>query len=655
MAEFTPKKIDLLSINNGRRFEVGDGVTPDAVNGPIEAAAWVQALATTQPNVENIDNVGLPSISIEMVDGLPRFKFENLKGANGTNGADGAISVQYVTNIDTILPWPDSRPTGNFIPGIPYIYPVYITMSGSHIALYQYDPTTDTMTFLEELRENVLYYVAEGEKKGIYYALPSVSHNKFYPATITDGDFKPLKQDVEILEEKTADIYVKTSSNTAKIENLTNILLDNEQMEIVKVSQAFTTRQTADGENISDNQNVFPKLIKGSTVKSANLIPFPYAGITNGQTKQGITFTIDDNGVITESGTATGEFIAVLLDMTVKAGDVFSFSSYNTNISPTTFRMSVTKYDSSGAVVGYSHETVSNKLNIQDGVVRIRVGINFKNGVTVNNEVFKPMFNDGDTLLPFRPYFSGLKNAYLQSVKSTGRNLFDANDSNIVNNARVAISTGGVYSNEGYAVSGFIPISTATNVVFSGTEVQTQSVYFAFYKKDKSFISGGYEPEGAVIDVPENAYYMRFDFLKTATNVMLNHGTTAQPYEPYVKDTFNLPETLELGEWDKYDPQTGILARWTGYATSEAGFTEEEIASYRDAIVSLDGKTLAYNLALPPRPIIYKMRSTHYKAWNGGSETQEQGATDNSADGAMCTITQEYFVKVGGATNEQTE
>ena len=110
-----------------------------------------------------------------------------------------------------------------------------------------------------------------------------------------------------------------------------------------------------------------------------------------------------------------------------------------------------------------------------------------------------------------------------------------------------------------------------------------------------------------------------------------------------------------MGEWDKYDPQTGILARWTGYATSEAGFTEEEIASYKDAIVSLDGKTLAYNLALPPRPIIYKMRATHYKAWNGGSETQEQGATDNSADGAMCTLTNDYFVKVGGATNEQTE
>ena len=41
----------------------------------------------------------------------------------------------------------------------------------------------------------------------------------------------------------------------------------------------------------------------------------------------------------------------------------------------------------------------------------------------VSNFTFKPMLNEGSTALPFRPYFSGLKNAYLQSIKSTGRNL----------------------------------------------------------------------------------------------------------------------------------------------------------------------------------------------------------------------------------------
>lgn len=44
MADFTPKKIDLSKINGGRRYEPFDGVTPDAINDPIEAAAHIQQL-----------------------------------------------------------------------------------------------------------------------------------------------------------------------------------------------------------------------------------------------------------------------------------------------------------------------------------------------------------------------------------------------------------------------------------------------------------------------------------------------------------------------------------------------------------------------------------------------------------------------------------
>ena len=135
-----------------------------------------------------------------------------------------------------------------------------------------------------------------------------------------------------------------------------------------------------------------------------NLIPFPYSGVKNGDTKCGITFNIDDNGVITANGTVTGEFTLVLIDMNVKAGDVYSFSSNNTNISSTTFRFTLFNYDSNNSVVNYSHENWGNRVEIGDTVVRIRGGINFKAGVTVNNEVFKPMLNDGDTLLPYELY-----------------------------------------------------------------------------------------------------------------------------------------------------------------------------------------------------------------------------------------------------------
>ena len=135
---------------------------------------------------------------------------------------------------------------------------------------------------------------------------------------------------------------------------------------------------------------------------------------------------------------------------------------------------------------------------------------------------------------------------------------------------------------------------------------------------------------------------------------MFNYGLTALPYELYVEDTFNLPETLELGEYDSYNPQTGYVSRNTEYATSETGFTEDQLFGLSGAILSADGKTVAYK-KLSFNGEQYTKRDTHYTAWNGGSETQVQGETDNSADGAMCTITNDYFVKIGGATNEQTE
>ena len=44
MAEnFEAKKLDASTINNGKRYEAGDGVTPEAVNGPIEAVLALQA------------------------------------------------------------------------------------------------------------------------------------------------------------------------------------------------------------------------------------------------------------------------------------------------------------------------------------------------------------------------------------------------------------------------------------------------------------------------------------------------------------------------------------------------------------------------------------------------------------------------------------
>ena len=109
MADLTPKKINLAKINGGKQYEINDGIQPNAINDPIQASAYAQALATTQPNLENVNNFGTPSVSIEEVDGLPRFKFENLNAveiskveqtvSSTESGEENVLSV-YLNNGD---------------------------------------------------------------------------------------------------------------------------------------------------------------------------------------------------------------------------------------------------------------------------------------------------------------------------------------------------------------------------------------------------------------------------------------------------------------------------------------------------------------------------------------------------------------------------
>lgn len=112
MAKFEPKRFDISQINGGNKFNIGDGVTAEAINAPIESAAFSQSLATNSPNISEIDTEGTPSVSIEyMADGSPRFVFEHLRGKTGNSGLNYGASLsnsvgesdtngytQYITN-----------------------------------------------------------------------------------------------------------------------------------------------------------------------------------------------------------------------------------------------------------------------------------------------------------------------------------------------------------------------------------------------------------------------------------------------------------------------------------------------------------------------------------------------------------------------------
>ncbi len=121
MAEFEKKPIDLSSINGGNRYANGQTPSAETFNAPIEASAYVQALAENQPDTTNADKIGTPSVAIDTITGTPRFVFSNLKGEqgpagpqgeNGADGKDGSTIFYSTYESAEIIPIETLTPTG---------------------------------------------------------------------------------------------------------------------------------------------------------------------------------------------------------------------------------------------------------------------------------------------------------------------------------------------------------------------------------------------------------------------------------------------------------------------------------------------------------------------------------------------------------------
>jgi hypothetical protein len=100
MAQFIPKKIVLSEINGGNQYNASDGISSNAINDPIQAAAFVQSLAENQPDVSEVGEIGDPSVEIVYgSDGTPKFKFSRLKGEPySLTQADKELIVSEVLN-----------------------------------------------------------------------------------------------------------------------------------------------------------------------------------------------------------------------------------------------------------------------------------------------------------------------------------------------------------------------------------------------------------------------------------------------------------------------------------------------------------------------------------------------------------------------------
>lgn len=115
MASFNPKKIDISKINSGVEYADGDGISPSAINDPIEGTLYSQIITdnlSQTPDVSEANQYGAVGVSFvdgDIVNGVQtkKLKFSNLKGKDGTNGVsiiNATAGTPTITDETTITP-----------------------------------------------------------------------------------------------------------------------------------------------------------------------------------------------------------------------------------------------------------------------------------------------------------------------------------------------------------------------------------------------------------------------------------------------------------------------------------------------------------------------------------------------------------------------
>lgn len=508
-------------------------------------------------------------------------------------------------------------------------------------------------------------------------------------------------------------------ANTQRqVDGLYTLLEQKNEIYVQTATDTYTTRETAGGENIADGVQTPVKKITGKTVKTTNLIPYPYADKT--KTINGITFTVNTDGTITVNGTATKETYFVIGKTTLEGDSINAIGV----LSATNGKYTLSNGNNiSGVGLFYN----SNNKTLALTVVQ---------GATVNNLVFKPMLNYGSSALPYMPYFSGLKNAFFKKIVSTGRNLlsFPYLDGTSLTNNGVTFTT----NNDGSITVNGTPtdyvayrlISDFRGIgefILSGIPSSANLTFtFTAYNSAGDSIGTVNGLAGQSIQF-NTANYIGYDHAllqirrsqnnELINNVtvypMLNYGSFALPYEPYTQSVLSLPEAVELTEYDTAYPETGEIQRQSNtitfngtkylgdYSTSDYfiytaslqvygtdsysgiannGFVFQHTPSGNDMGVYIAGEEFStinfwfrktifpelntvdkfkaqlaeWNEAGNPLTVTYKtaevtteqadFSADSYIAWKNGSETIEQGDTDNSEYGAENTVEQDYYL-----------
>ena len=416
------------------------------------------------------------------------------------------------------------------------------------------------------------------------------------------------------------------------------------------------TSQTTFRNYATELDNIYDELPKVSgTGTSINLTPTLKGRITsqmNGDTEQqsysgknllpnnatsqtinGITYTINEDKTITANGTATAHSVLNIYNTSlVLQPGTYMFSGCPKNGSWGTYSMGYGTYNDSG------NGAIINTTEAFSGVPYIRIA----NGTTVNNLVFKPMIEIGNTITNYEPYVGGVSSPnpdYPQEIKSVtglqkvsvcGKNLFDYTK---ISNAPIWTewaSSGGrqlefkVKPNTQYTLSSNVPQGSSTLLYFNGDSTATNGVWVNNPKTMTSNSNGilyvyFFNNRDYYSDIANGTYY-----------IQLEVGTEATEYEPYQGQTkeLNLGKNLfdksNTNKLDGYINSTGIITSEATNKTiyipckSSTTYTVSKIASARFEIASYSSTP---QIGSTTSNFIRDNSATHLTLTTGSSDT----------------------------------
>lgn len=380
---------------------------------------------------------------------------------------------------------------------------------------------------------------------------------------------------------------------SAEIHNLLKILVDNDlTYEIEQDSESYTTRETADGENIIDEQLTPVELIGGETVAAdgslkhayfksikstgRNLLNGKYA-FTSGAVRSGVTATINEDKSITLNGTATENNWFILCNKKAVKNwlPVGEYKLYAGNGDNKLHWIRCYTYKSDGSNEGVYPCSLYNKpvIHITEETAKIYIELYFQSGATFTNKTYTPMlyFWDGSTERTFEPYTE--ENYELEESVELGK--FDSI------NPQTGEFTKGTYTAR---------IDGGVNWIAQESTIENEYVY-------------GVSLSEFVDDTSLTSY-----------------GDNVYAYGSEIKEVYSDGDML--------------------YVKSET------LTAFADLQLYLD-ETPLYVAFKRSDPIITNIEIPQaYKVFNHGSETVIQGDTDNSIYGAKPKITQSYLGKI---------